>query len=182
VYNLETYLPITSNSDLFCTHNKAIEISVFVSVWDNSDAKLIFLWVYYCKTYSVDSNWTFQWLGYSSSYSKYNTSYRCFLSFNACSCLVHVTLYHVSRRSPLHGSLGSSCHQLPSFQDSFFERFRQLRLLNRVIFQFDHGQIPLCATLWSILSSVVIDESTVMWTLPLSFWFLGWFQGFLWFL
>jgi hypothetical protein len=42
VYNLETYLPITSNSDLFCTHNKAIEISVFVSVWDNSNAKLIF--------------------------------------------------------------------------------------------------------------------------------------------
>jgi hypothetical protein len=37
-----------------------------------------------------------------------------------------------SRRSPnFMASLGSSCHQLPSFQDSFFERFRQLRLLNR---------------------------------------------------
>jgi hypothetical protein len=60
-------------------------------------------------------------------------------------------------------SLGSSCHQLPSFQDSFFERFRQLRLLNRAYLSSTTvKQIPLCATLWSILSSVVIDESTVM--------------------
>jgi hypothetical protein len=44
--------------------------------------------------------------------------------------------------------LGSSCHQLPSFQDSFFERFRQLRLLNRELsFSSTVKQIPLCNAL-----------------------------------
>jgi hypothetical protein len=55
--------------------------------------------------------------------------------FNACSWSTWPVPY-VRRGGLLISwlSLGSSCHQLPSFQDSFFERFRQLRLLNRVIF------------------------------------------------
>jgi hypothetical protein len=120
----------------------------------------------------------FQWLGYLElrRIQKYNTNYRLFSS-------MHVPVWStwpctMCRRGglSLHDTLYSSC-QLPSFQDSFFW-FRQLRLLNGAIFQFDHGQTNSILRNALVPSSVVIDESTVMWTLPLSFWFLGWFKGF----
>jgi hypothetical protein len=94
-YNLKRTYLLHQILDLFCTHNKAIEISVFVSVWDNS-AKLIFFEFTTGPPLTVIE--PFQWLDYLELHriqSIIPTTVG-FLSFNACSCLVHVTLYHVS--------------------------------------------------------------------------------------
>jgi hypothetical protein len=126
----------------------------------------------------------FQWLGYLELHRIQSIipTTVCFLSFNACSCLVHVTLYHSpSRRSPNFMALSrfklSPTTQFPRF---VFWTVSPMRLLNRSYLQFDHKQIPLCATLvyfkFSCNWRVYCNETF------LSFWFLGWFQGFLWFL
>jgi hypothetical protein len=99
----------------------------------------------------------------ASSYSKYNTNYRLFLELQCMFLFGPRDLVPCVRRGGLLTSWLSRFKLSPTTQfPRFFERFRQLRLLNRAIFSSTTvKQIPLCATLWSILSSVVIDESTV---------------------
>jgi hypothetical protein len=115
---------------------------------DNSNAKLIFLWVYYCKAYplTVIEPFSMVRLFRASSYSKYIPTTVGFLSFNACSCLVHVTLYHVRRGGLLPWFLGSSCHQLPSFR--FFWTVSPIAVTEYIFSSTTVKQIPLWATLF----------------------------------
>jgi hypothetical protein len=153
-------------SGLF-THNKAIEISVFVSV-GISDVDF-FLWVYYCKTYSLTVIEPFSMvrLFRASSYSKY-TNYRLF----DCSCLV-VTMCP-SRRSLTSWLSRFKLSPTTQFPRFVFERFRQLRLLNRISFSSTTvKQIPLCSfgllkfsCNWRVYCNVNIFVVLISWMVP----------------
>jgi hypothetical protein len=147
---------------------------------------LIFLWVYYCKTYSVDSNRTFSMvrLFRASSYSKYNTNYRLFLELQCMFLFGPRDLVPCVRRGGLLTSWLSRFKLSPTTQ---FPRFvfwtvSPLRLLNESYLQFDHGQTN------SIVSNALVyfkfSCNWRVYNVNIAFVVLisWWFQGFLWFL
>jgi hypothetical protein len=94
---LETYLPITSNSRYFCANFKAVEISVFVCIWDTLNW---FFRIYYCETHPFTVIEPSQWWGclMLGHIQKYKASFRQFLRDNACSTW-STSLYHMTVQS-----------------------------------------------------------------------------------